>query len=60
MDQKVFETLFALGYPCTTNGEIPTYEETFNICKDAVKHAVLEIIDECCNREELKRRISEL
>lgn len=60
MDDKVFETLVALGYPCTTNGEIPTYEQTFDICKEAVKYRVLELIDECVNTDELKQKISEL
>lgn len=38
--------LISLGYPVSTNGNIPTYEETFNICKEAVKHRILELLSE--------------
>lgn len=38
--------LISLGYPVSTNGNIPTYEETFNMCKEAIKHRVLELLSE--------------
>lgn len=38
--------LISLGYPVSTNGNIPTYEETFDTCKEAIKHRVLELLSE--------------
>lgn len=38
--------LISLGYPVSTNGNIPTYEETFDMCKEATKHRFLELLSE--------------
>ena len=32
----IFNKLTSLGYPCDANGNIPTYEETFDMCKNGL------------------------
>lgn len=34
--------LLNLGYPISTSGKIPTYEETFDDCKNAILHCLQE------------------
>lgn len=39
-EETVFDKLMSLGYPCDANGNIPTYEQTFDACKEGIVHLV--------------------
>lgn len=54
VEQDVIGMLVNLGYPVSTNGEIPTYEDTFNDCKNAILHCLQEKVD----RVIINKRIS--
>lgn len=45
IDKSTVDVLLNLGYPISTNGEIPTYEETFDGLKKAIIHRVQKKID---------------
>lgn len=44
---KVIAYLVDKGYPVNTNGEIPTYQETFDMINNAIKHANKQEQPEC-------------
>lgn len=45
IDKSAVDVLLNLGYPISTNGEIPTYEETFDGCKQAILHCLQKKVD---------------
>lgn len=38
--KNAINMLLELGYPISTSGRIPTYEETFNDCKQTILHCL--------------------
>lgn len=53
-EQDAVGMLVNLGYPISTNGEIPTYKETFDDCKQALLHCLQKEVE----RVLLKKSIS--
>lgn len=45
IENAAVDILLNLGYPISTNGEIPTYEETFDGCKQAILHCLQKKVD---------------
>ena len=50
-EKAVFDKLMSLGYPCDANGNIPTYEETFDICKNGIIYWVEEKVNGLINKK---------